>query len=255
MLLGASWILPLSAVHSMDTAMVEAELENMEWRLAAINADELPVPENIEITIRLSAGRVNGKAACNSYFGEYSLAPDHQLKFSGNLGATMMACPPPVEEWERRYLQVLPEVASYRFQEEYLLLLGKEKETLLRFRMHQPPSLESTRWQAVGINNGRGGVVSSAITPRVLLRFAEGRLTGNGGCNRLQGIYRARDGVIAIEQLALTRMHCNEPKGLMAQEQQLMDALARASVFEIRSDHLEIRDAAGALLIRLVPKP
>ena len=57
-------------------------------------------------------------------------------------------------------------------------------------------------WVASGINNGSGGVVSSADTPNVTAVFApDGELTGNDGCNDYFGTYEVDLGVASITRI------------------------------------------------------
>ena len=225
-------------------------LEATDWRLSSylgLSGDMQSVPAGINANARLIAGKVTGKAGCNNYFGEYSLGPGGLLVFPGKLGATMMACPPPISDLEQRYLGLLPEVTAYRLQDRSLSMLDKEGHILLEFVARKPVSLENTAWQAGGINNGRGGVVSSGTTALANALFSDGKVTGSAGCNRFTAAYRTSDNQITIEQTSTTRMYCGEPEGIMDQEQQYLAALSRARTFTIKFDRLELRDGAGAL--------
>lgn len=55
------------------------------------------------------------------------------------------------------------------------------------------------------------------------IAFAEGRVSGTTGCNRINGTYEVAGNVVTIGPLATTRMACPPP--LMARETALLAAL------------------------------
>ena len=62
---------------------------------------------------------------------------------------------------------------------------------MLAFAAAAVTPLVGTAWQATGINNGRGGVVSLVEGTAVTATFdADGRVAGSGGCNPYTGGYR-----------------------------------------------------------------
>ena len=111
------------------------------------------------------------------------------------------------------------------------------------------PSLENTSWQATGINNGRGGVVSSATTTQVIAMFADGKVSGSAGCNNYSASYEISNSQITIGPAMTTRRQCAEPEGVMAQEQEFLQALAAATQYKLTADRLELRDGNGSLQV------
>ena len=93
-----------------------------EWKLVAFGAGEA-VPPEVEITVQFSGDTIAGKAACNRYTASVLAgeAPG-DLTLSGPLAVTRMMCPPPLMEWEQRYVQALEGLAKYSFQAGKLLL-------------------------------------------------------------------------------------------------------------------------------------
>jgi heat shock protein HslJ len=90
-----------------------------------------------------------------------------------------------------------------------------------------------------------------------VLRFADGRLSGSAGCNRLLGSY-TRDGASLklAPNMASTMMACPPP--LMAQEQAVTKALAATAAFKLGDEGLMLLDTAGRPLLTfraLVPEP
>ena len=60
-----------------------------------------------------AAQRISGRAACNQYFGTVERGEGARLQLKP-AGTTRMACPEPVMDQERRFLEALGTVASYR---------------------------------------------------------------------------------------------------------------------------------------------
>jgi heat shock protein HslJ len=90
-----------------------ADLEGTDWVLAAIGWDN-PVPGEPSVSVRFEGDKVTGTGGCNNYFGTVTgEAPGH-LAF-GAMGTTMMACPEPGMDLERRYLHSLARGSTYGF--------------------------------------------------------------------------------------------------------------------------------------------
>jgi heat shock protein HslJ len=90
-----------------------ADLGGVEWTLVEIGRDHA-LPEDVEISLVFENDRVSGSSGCNTYFAGVSAPGPGNLAFNG-MGATRMACPEPVMDLERRYLQALAGASSYTF--------------------------------------------------------------------------------------------------------------------------------------------
>jgi putative lipoprotein len=60
-----------------------------------------------------AAQRISGRAACNQYFGTVERGEGARLQLKP-AGTTRMACPEPVMDQERRFLEALGTITSYR---------------------------------------------------------------------------------------------------------------------------------------------
>jgi heat shock protein HslJ len=81
-----------------------------------------------------------------------------------------------------------------------------------------PESLDGTSWTILMMD--QLPVIDGISTE---LRFADEKVSGNGGCNRLSGSYTTKGGDIIFGALVATRMAC--PEKQMAQEAKLMSLL------------------------------
>ena len=159
-----------------------------------------------------------------------------------------MACASEIAKQEQQYLKNLAMATHYQLENEKLILLNKDQQTVLEYQRVKPLTLENTVWQATGINNGRGGVVTNKNTHLATIRFSEGKVQGNTGCNNFFAGYELNDQNIRIGQPGTTRKFCAED-GLMEQEQQFLQALVNTVSYELKGGKLNLRDAKGSLML------
>jgi heat shock protein HslJ len=239
------------AAMSIETGSVVA-IEDILWQVEALLTDSgemgSPLPETV-MDIRFSGGELGGSAGCNRYFGSYSLQGESGLSVSSEMGSTQMACAPPVNAQEQLFLSQLSRAAGWNVAADSLVLSDQGGQTLLELRPAELPELEGVAWQATGINNGKGGVVSSAVTYLASATFADGTVRGSGGCNQFHAPYEIDGDQISIGPPASTRKLCAEPEGIMEQELQYFEALANAATFQLTPGRLELRDDHGSLQV------
>ena len=91
------------------------------------------VVDQLQSTLRFdTANTVSGHGGCNRYFGPVTIG-DGTMRF-GPLAATPMACPPAVDDQERRFLDALSQVASYTLHGPLLVLADQAGTPVLRLR-------------------------------------------------------------------------------------------------------------------------
>ena len=145
---------------------------------------------------------------------------------------------------ERAIVDGLPRVASFTASGP-LAWLGDNGVALLIYDPN-PAGLEGTSWTATGVNNGTGGVQSTALTSTISAAFAAGgALSGFAGCNQYNANYEtsAADG-LTITNVATTRKACDEEA--MTLESQYTAALAKVATYSLSGLTLTLRDADGA---------
>jgi heat shock protein HslJ len=115
---------PPPAVSLLGTSWVAEEI------------DGRPV-DRIESTLTFeTAQRINGNTGCNRYFGELELGEGTiRLKPTGT---TRIACPPPIMEQERRFLDALAAASAFRLADGKLLLLDPSGRVRLRLIPRAP---------------------------------------------------------------------------------------------------------------------
>lgn len=94
------------------------------WQVTALGDANLIEPERLSLNF-LHPGRVAGSSGCNRVVGGFTLTGEG-MQF-GAMGSTMMACPEPLMEQERRMLDALEQVTRFDITEDGALqLIGGE---------------------------------------------------------------------------------------------------------------------------------
>lgn len=105
-------------------------------------------------------------------------------------------------------------------------------------QMAQVPSLTGD-WRLV--NMTAGNLPTPMVPPQITAltaEFADGRITGSGGCNRFMGGYEAQGEQLTIGPLASTFMACEPP--IMDQESRYLTALQGAQRYEVNEQGLTV---------------
>lgn len=101
------------------------------WLLASGTVDdqEIPILDEHPITLVFEDDQAGGTAACNQYFGGYTIEGD-DISF-GDIGQTMMACmPDEVMTAESLYLDSMARVTSFTATDSDLTLRGDGVELI-----------------------------------------------------------------------------------------------------------------------------
>lgn len=221
------------------------ELSGTSWVLSSYgDASGSQVDSVATGTVNFGANlALSGSTGCNQFAGTYTQSG---WELTLNPGATtMMGCPGAVGDQETAVLAAMPKVTTFALQGSDLALADSQGSVLL---VYTPglDSIEGTSWQAASINNGKGGVESSAATEAVTASFGtDGTLNGNGGCNTYSSPYTlsGKDG-LAIGPVASTRMVCDDAANSV--EQQYFAALDATASYQIDGTTLTLRDSDGS---------
>lgn len=240
---------------SEESAAAESsvDLAGTSWNLvsAAIDGDDLAAVGGPTLAFG-DDGTLSGSTGCNRFNGTYTQDGSGLAIVVG--GVTLVAClDPAATAQEAAILASLPEVTTFSAGDQ-LVLNNSDDDTLLTYEPGLD-SVEGTSWTATGVNNGNGGVESSALTETITAEFgADGALTGFSGCNTYNGTYEASDdGAMTITGVASTRMACDE--AAMTLEGQYLAALGQVATFTIDGSSLNLRDASGATQANYVAAP
>lgn len=104
-------------------------------------------------------------------------------------------------------------------------------------------ALEGALWRLASVARTDGQPHAVPNSVEATATFANGSVSGSGGCNRYTASYTVDAGKLTIGLAASTMMACPEPQ--TAVEQPFMAALAATRAYQIEDGQLSLLDAGG----------
>jgi heat shock protein HslJ len=201
---------------------------------------------NTEITVQFTDdGRLIANAGCNSMQSPVDTG-DGKLAMS-ELAITDMGCDQPRHNQDTWLAGLLEAGPSWRLDTDNLVVTSGETELVLLDKEVAEPdrALEGTKWLVttyydgeVARNNPAGGDDGPYLT------FADGKVTGSGGCNRLSGKATVDGETITFEPIITTKMACAD-KGKNTDETHILNVLKGKVSFEIDAGSLKLSNPDG----------
>jgi len=242
-----------------DRASRVAEpLAGTAWDLIAFRADNgsiaAPLPGEEPLLIFGDSGTLSGSAGCNLYSASYRINGSSITVEPVDGTKAHPAAEQALVQQESRYRELLAATASYRVEDDRLVLSGPSGKDLLVFeRSDQSGSvpLLSTEWLLTHYTTGGGSTVASPVpgTNITLIFDGDGTLSGSAGCNAYSAPYRVNETGIGVERIIATKASASEPAGIMEQERTYLDLLRSAAGYRIVGDTLAIIDGNGRAIL------
>ncbi|MCB9419172.1 MAG: META domain-containing protein [Ardenticatenaceae bacterium] len=233
LLLSLILLIGCTAVQDENT---NASLTGTTWILQGYHQPLLP---DTTVTIKFTSdGQVNGSASCNSYFGSYTLDGGNLL--TDPVGSTEIWCEGLMDQ-ESAFLQALQSATGLTVTEDSLLIHTPEGD--MQFTPAQNAALEVTDWVLNGIAQN-DAVTSTSIDTDITIKFADGQVGGNAGCNSYGGSYQTDGSKLTLSGLASTLMACAEPDRNQ-RESEFLSALNTVTQFRTDMNQLILSNDAG----------
>jgi len=253
--IGAVFVISLTPLASASNPRQDAipafDLADTNWVLSSLDG-RLPLPGAV-LTLQLAKdGAATGSDGCNQFRTTYT-QKDSSLTFKQPAASTLMACPEPVMKQSALYMDALAKTTTFMATERVLILFGGN-EILATF-VTESQGLADTAWDVINFNNGRGAVVSVLPETELTVLFgADGSVTGSAGCNEYVASHLAISNTIKISAPGTTLRFCAEPKGIMDQEFEFLNALESAATYNITGDVMQMRTADDQLALIMTRK-
>ena len=111
------------------------------------------------------------------------------------------------------------------------------------------PQLAGRAFLSVGVTDG-GAAKPLVAGTRVRIDFRDSDLSASAGCNTLGGPFRADNGTLITDSLAMTEMGCDPDRA--AQDQWLAQLLGSRPSIRLAGDELTLQ--AGTVVVRLMDR-
>lgn len=189
-------------------------------------------------------GSMSGTTGCNNFAGTYKVDGSDLTITLGPV--TRRACTDPaLTAQEQAITTGLGEVTTFAVADSTLTLSAG---STVRFTYEAEDTSLVGAWKVTGVNNGTGGLVSSAAVEELVLVFTEDMLTARGGCNTLTANYSTTgEDPLTFGPVSSTKKAC-EGEAAEADEW-LSSALGRTRDVEVVGGVLTMRDAEGAMQV------
>jgi heat shock protein HslJ len=228
-----------------------APIENITWVLEAYGdrGSLKTLIEDTEITAEFKSddSTVVGSGGCNSYFAGYAIDND-RLTVISPIGATAMACPPPIMDQEQEYFNLLETTKTFLVHNNKLIIscsANKEMVFTEKAAEEAPPEeilpIEDISWQLEAYGD-KGSLKTLIEDTKITAEFkkAEGQVAGSAGCNGYFVEYEIEDLKLTITPpISATMMLCFPPP-IMEQEQEFLNLLETAETFLVHNNKLII---------------
>lgn len=146
------------------------------------------------------------------------------------------------------YSSCVDDMSGMRFADTVLVIADEKQFQGCGGRPLPPESLKDTSWSILTI--GQAPVLEHITTE---IRFADGRVSGNVGCNRFNGPYSVSGNKVRIGNVALTKMMC--PENQAAQENQFLELLKAPLTkrFTVEGHLILSDDNANQVILKQTP--
>jgi heat shock protein HslJ len=212
-----------------------------------------PLVDGTRITLRFADnGRLLVDAGCNSMGGSASVS-DGSLDV-GDMSMTEMGCDPSRHKQDMWVSDLISGTTAWRLDGSRLTLTsGATRIVLLDQRVADPDRpLAKTRWQVNSLIDGEVASSAPSGRQRAHLRFENGKVRGNDGCNQLTGTAKVSGSTITFGSIVTTKMACLPA---VAQTERSVLAVLDGKVrFSITADQLRLEHPSGKGLV-LKAKP
>jgi len=137
-----------------------------------------------------------------------------------------------------------------------LQLLNKRGNVLLTYKPFADKPLQGTEWMLTTYVDADGNQVPALTGVTVNAQISNAIIQGSAGCNSYSADLQINQSSISITPPVTTRKACEEPAGVMEQENQFLINLTQTKSYTIEGDTLVFMDDQGnpLLIFRARPK-
>jgi heat shock protein HslJ len=254
-----------------ELSMDPAALPGTAWQLVTLNGQ--PPAEGSSITLAFHDGnRASGHAGCRDYVLGYQ-ADEEGISFYYTAMMGWLCVTPGSQDsrdslirQEGAFTDALSWTDRFRLADDsgQLELLSQRGESLAfePFAPQALPPVEGPEWVLLSFvePNTAAGLEQPIVLPMdvitetaTTLQFREGTAMGTAGCNQYSAPYNLQGTALSIEDPVRTEMFCEQPKGIMEQEERTLSWLAEAEKAQVHGRQLWLETGDGRALVFFAP--
>ena len=220
---------------------------SVSWQIAEIAGVEAVDPDTARLSVD-ATGRVSATVGCNIIAGGARIdGADLRL---GPMMSTRRACPPPLDAIEQKLAAALEVTRSDAITGgDVRLTDGDGAPTVYLTAFEGVDTSDNGPWRIAFIKGADGYDVAETQ----FAIEADGRMMASVGCNGMSTTVRFDGNGLRFGQTMATLMGC--PPGITEAETRLGAALAETRSYRVGGDGIELLDATGDVLLRLIPAP
>ena len=205
-------------------------------------------------------GVLSGTTGCNEFAAAYA-ASLNEIKINQPISTGITTCVPGLLEQEQIFFLALNNATQYTILGDTLIMPYDDNQQALVFQGTQLEvaerpvlsDLDGSSWYLWSINDQAilpGTTITAIIS--VNPEGASGVMNGSAGCNTYQAEFGEQLGVTTT---LTSGQFCNLPAGVMTQEQNYINTLARAYGYWQTGDQLILNSGSGVLTYRTTMPP
>lgn len=232
-----------------------------EYRLLqmVVAGQELPIPEESPITLKLLSDTVlGGKATVNLYFTGFDLDDQGHIYWrKPGFATTLMAGPPELMQLEQAFFSAMSSTNALSFAGPDLVLADADSTTRLTFQEADfDAALQALYGKTLFLRRMIADGTEVALPPGAEITLSltkDGRVAGLAAVNRYFGAWKqlANGGIEMSRAFATTKMA--GPPELMQAEDTFLRALAGVERIEISAGVLTLENAAKSIVLDFGP--
>jgi heat shock protein HslJ len=146
---------------------------------------------------------------------------------------------------ETRFLSLLPYARSVSLSDGRLNIRDAGGNTVLVFSPMVSQSSLTGSWHLSSYASGSSSLIPVTSGTSITATFGnDGRLSGSAGCNQYSSTYTTSRSSFTVGQVATTLLFCDEPAGIMEQENRFLALLPSVTHYQVSGRQLILTDAA-----------
>lgn len=238
-----------AAVEDVESALA---LANTAWELESFGdtGDKVPVVPDTYPSLHFMLERYSGYTGCDWFLGIYGVegstlrmeTPDSTMYGCGEDEGALI-------EQAATYAVALENITRYELADGQLFLYTVEDQLLVTMRPLESLPFEGTNWDLKFFSTEPAYWVPHIPETLITAQFEGGQLSGSAGCNEYTAAYTRNGPEFMLSELWIGQDTCDEPDGIMDQENEYLSMLASAGAIIESARSLELLTADGTPML------